>query len=95
MPYKLPSLSYKYLALEPHIDEQTMRIHHTKHHAGYVVNLNEVLKDYPGLQKLNVEELIGILGKVPQKVSFKLLECVGYLLKIRDYIFFADSLGEA
>ena len=44
MPYELPRLPYDFSALEPHIDEQTMRIHHGKHHAAYVNNLNAALE---------------------------------------------------
>jgi superoxide dismutase, Fe-Mn family len=44
MPYELPPLPYAYDALEPHIDEQTMRLHHDKHHAAYVANLNAALE---------------------------------------------------
>jgi Fe-Mn family superoxide dismutase len=44
MPYELPDLPYDYAALEPHIDEQTMRIHHDKHHATYVTNVNAALE---------------------------------------------------
>ncbi|HET9065337.1 MAG TPA: superoxide dismutase [Gemmatimonadales bacterium] len=66
MPYSLPDLPYAYDALTPHIDEQTMRIHHDKHHAGYVKNLNAALEGHADLQALPVEELIGNLSKVPE-----------------------------
>lgn len=49
MAFELPPLPYDYSALEPHIDTQTMQIHHDKHHAAYVTNLNNALKDYPDL----------------------------------------------
>ena len=52
MAHALPSLPYAYSALEPHIDEQTMRIHHDKHHAAYVSNLNAALEKHPDLQKI-------------------------------------------
>lgn len=67
-PHKLPSLGYAFDALEPHIDAQTMQIHHGKHHAAYVNNLNKALVDYPDLQKLTVEELVKNLDKVPEKI---------------------------
>ena len=51
MAFTLPPLPYAYNALEPHIDEQTMRIHHDKHHATYVNNLNTALEPHPDLQK--------------------------------------------
>jgi hypothetical protein len=48
-PYKLPELPYAYDALEPHIDTETMRIHHNKHHAAYVNNANKALAGHPDL----------------------------------------------
>ena len=57
MAFTLPPLPYDYNALEPHIDEQTMRIHHDKHHAAYVNNLNAALEPHADLQKKSVEEL--------------------------------------
>lgn len=67
-PHKLPRLGYAFNALEPHIDTQTMEIHHGKHHATYVSNLNKALVDYPDLQALSVEELLKNLDKVPEKI---------------------------
>jgi Fe-Mn family superoxide dismutase len=67
-PHTLPALPYDVGALEPHIDAKTMEIHHGKHHAGYVTNLNKALADYPDLQKLSVEELCQNLDKVPEKI---------------------------
>jgi Fe-Mn family superoxide dismutase len=49
MPHELPSLPYDFAALEPHVDETTMRIHHGKHHAGYVSKLNAALEKHPQL----------------------------------------------
>ena len=66
MPFTLPPLPYDYTALEPHIDEQTMRIHHDKHHAAYVNNLNTALEGEAGLQALAIEQLLGDLAKVPE-----------------------------
>jgi Fe-Mn family superoxide dismutase len=66
MPHALPPLPYEYTALEPHIDEQTMRIHHDKHHAAYVNNLNAALEGLDDLLALSVEQLIGDLNKVPE-----------------------------
>ncbi|OMQ20259.1 superoxide dismutase [Mn] [Serratia oryzae] len=65
MSYSLPSLPYAYDALEPHFDQQTMEIHHTKHHQTYVNNANTVLEAYPELASLSVEALIQDLDKVP------------------------------
>jgi len=66
MAHTLPALPYDYAALEPHIDEQTMRIHHDKHHAAYVNNLNAALESHPSLQALGIEALIGNLSAVPE-----------------------------
>ncbi|MEZ4458074.1 MAG: superoxide dismutase, partial [Gemmatimonadales bacterium] len=68
MAHTLPPLPYDYTALEPHIDEQTMRIHHDKHHAAYVTNLNNALKDYPALDALSIDALIGKLTDVPEAI---------------------------
>jgi len=64
--FKLPDLPYDYNALEPHIDEQTMRIHHDKHHGAYVSNLNEAVSDSDDL-----EALLSDLDKVPEGVRTK------------------------
>lgn len=58
MTHKLPDLSYSYDALEPYIDKKTMEIHHGKHHAGYVNNLNKLLADKSNLRGLSIEELL-------------------------------------
>jgi Fe-Mn family superoxide dismutase len=68
MAFTLPPLPYDYAALEPHIDEQTMRIHHDKHHAGYVNNLNAALEGNAELQKLSVEALLKDINAVPEKI---------------------------
>jgi Fe-Mn family superoxide dismutase len=68
MAYELPPLPYAYDALEPHIDAQTMQIHHDKHHAAYVNNLNAALANYPELQGKSAEELIKDLTAVPDAV---------------------------
>jgi Fe-Mn family superoxide dismutase len=57
-PYKLPDLPYDYKALEPAIDEQTMHLHHDKHHQAYVDNLNKVMEKYPDLQGRDLVELM-------------------------------------
>jgi Fe-Mn family superoxide dismutase len=67
-PYSLPPLPYEPSALEPHIDALTMQIHHGKHHQAYVTNLNTALGDYPDLQKLELDELLGDLARVPEKI---------------------------
>ena len=58
MPHEVPPLGYAFDALEPHIDAKTMEIHHDKHHAAYVTNLNKALEAQPDLQKKSVEELL-------------------------------------
>jgi superoxide dismutase, Fe-Mn family len=68
MAYELPPLPYPSDALEPHIDAQTMEIHHGKHHQAYITNANNALKDYPQLAAKPVEELIADLNSVPEAV---------------------------
>jgi len=68
MAHTLPPLPYAYNALEPHIDEQTMRIHHDKHHAAYVNNLNAALEGHAALQGKSVEALITSLDAVPEAI---------------------------
>ncbi len=68
MPYELPPLPYDYNALEPHIDEQTMRIHHDKHHAAYINNVNKALEGQTELASLSVEQLLASLDKVPENI---------------------------
>ncbi|WP_315791635.1 superoxide dismutase [Fischerella sp. JS2] len=65
---QLPPLPYNYNALEPHIDEATMRFHHDKHHATYVKNLNAALDKYPNLKNKNVEDLLRNLNSVPEDI---------------------------
>jgi Fe-Mn family superoxide dismutase len=66
--HELPPLPYDYNALEPHIDEQTMRIHHDKHHGTYVNNLNAALEKHPDLQKKSIEDLLRGINSVPEDV---------------------------
>ncbi|HEY2434500.1 MAG TPA: superoxide dismutase [Vicinamibacterales bacterium] len=68
MPHSLPPLPYDYNALEPHIDEQTMRIHHDKHHAAYVNNLNAALEKHPELQNKSIDDLIKGINTVPEDI---------------------------
>jgi Fe-Mn family superoxide dismutase len=68
MAFTLPPLPYDYNALEPHIDEQTMRIHHDKHHAAYVNNLNAALEGHAELQSKTVEQIVSNLAAVPEAV---------------------------
>jgi len=68
MAYKLPELPYAYDALEPHIDKETMNIHHTKHHNTYVTNVNNALEGHDDLAAKSVEELISDLNAVPENI---------------------------
>jgi superoxide dismutase, Fe-Mn family len=68
MAFEVPPLPYDYNALEPHIDEQTMRIHHDKHHQAYVNNLNAALEKHPNLQGKSIDELISNLDAVPEDI---------------------------
>ncbi|UZD72754.1 superoxide dismutase SodA [Bacillus siamensis] len=67
MAYKLPELPYAYDALEPHIDKETMTIHHTKHHNTYVTNLNKAIEG-SALAEKSVEELVADLNAVPEDI---------------------------
>ena len=68
MAFELPPLPYDYAALEPSIDEQTMRIHHDKHHGTYVNNLNAALENQPNLQGKSIEELLRDINSVPENI---------------------------
>ncbi|MEM6447759.1 MAG: superoxide dismutase [Cyanobacteria bacterium P01_D01_bin.123] len=67
--FALPPLPYAYEALEPHIDRQTMTIHHDKHHAGYVKNLNAAIAKHPRLKGQPVEELLKNLNELPEDIQ--------------------------
>jgi Fe-Mn family superoxide dismutase len=68
MAHSLPPLPYAFDALEPHIDKQTMEIHHGKHHNAYVTNLNAALEKHPDLQSKSPEDLIKNLSAVPEDI---------------------------
>ncbi|OIB02006.1 superoxide dismutase [Paenibacillus sp. LC231] len=68
MAFQLPALPYANDALEPHIDAQTMEIHHDRHHNTYVTNLNAALENAPELQGKSLEELIANLDAVPESI---------------------------
>src|SRR5208337_5116604 len=67
-PFTLPPLPYAFDALEPYIDAKTMEIHHDKHHAAYVTNLNNALANNPELQNKSAEELIKSLSSLPEAI---------------------------
>lgn len=68
MTYTLPDLPYAYDALEPYIDEETMHLHHDKHHNTYVTNLNAAVEKHPELGEKSVEELIADLSAIPEDI---------------------------
>lgn len=68
MAFTLPDLPYDYDALEPNIDERTMRIHHDKHHQGYTRKLNNALEGHEDLQDKSIEDLLGDIDSVPEKI---------------------------
>ena len=68
MAFELNPLPYPSDALEPHIDARTMEIHHGKHHATYVTNLNNALKDYPALSSRSLSDILAHLDTVPEAI---------------------------
>ena len=68
MKHELPRLPYDYTALEPYVDAQTMEIHYTKHHNGYVTKLNGALEKYPELQEKSLKELLTDLNALPEDI---------------------------
>ncbi|HLL60272.1 MAG TPA: superoxide dismutase [Candidatus Nitrosocosmicus sp.] len=75
--FTLPELPYDYNALEPYIDEQTMHIHHDKHHATYVKNVNDFLQGNEELINMNINDLVMSLDKVPEDVRQKVRNNAG------------------
>jgi superoxide dismutase, Fe-Mn family len=76
-PYTLPALPYATNANEPHIDAATMELHHDKHHAAYVTNLNNALKDHSQLAAMPLEELLAKLSQAPESVRTTLRNNAG------------------
>jgi Fe-Mn family superoxide dismutase len=76
-PYTLPPLPYAYEALEPHVDAETMRIHHNKHHQAYITNANKLLVGHPELAKMSPEELLLNLNQAPEPIRAGLRNNVG------------------
>ena len=68
MAYEVPPLPYDYTALEPHIDEQTMHLHHDKHHQAYVTNLNGAIEKHPELGKHTAEDLLRNINSIPEDI---------------------------
>ncbi|HFL0851515.1 TPA: superoxide dismutase [Enterococcus faecium] len=69
MTYTLPDLTYAYDALEPYIDEETMHLHHDKHHNTYVTNLNSAIEKYPELGEKTIEELLSDMDAIPTDIK--------------------------
>src|SRR3989338_2851409 len=78
--YSLPPLPYSYDALEPYIDTETMKIHHTKHHQAYVDNLNKALEGHDKLQAMHGADLMANLDKVPEDIRTKVRNNLGGVL---------------
>ena len=66
--HQVPDLPYSYDALEPHLDARTMEIHHTKHHAAYVANLNKALEGHDELQAKTVDDLLSRIDEIPEAI---------------------------
>ncbi len=90
MAFELPPLPYDHNALEPHIEEATMHIHHGKHHATYVAKLNAAIEDHPNLQQKPLEELIGNPGALPEEVRQAVINHGG---GVWNHTFFWESLA--
>ncbi|MCQ4503599.1 superoxide dismutase, partial [Vibrio parahaemolyticus] len=69
MTYTLPDLPYAFDALEPYIDEETMHLHHDKHHNTYVTNLNAAIEKHPELGEKTIEELLSDMDAVPTDIK--------------------------
>jgi Fe-Mn family superoxide dismutase len=67
-PFVLPPLAYSFDALAPHIDARTMEIHHDRHHAAYVTNINNALKDYGQVAQMRLEQILVRLNELPDKI---------------------------
>jgi Fe-Mn family superoxide dismutase len=76
-PFTLPPLGYAFEALEPHIDSQTMMIHHDRHHAAYVANANGLVERWPDIGKTPIETILADLTKVPETVRTAVRNNVG------------------
>jgi len=68
MAFALPPLPYDFNALEPHIDAQTMEIHHDRHHQAYINNVNAAIEKHPELANQSIEELLGDLNAIPEDI---------------------------
>jgi len=76
MSYKLPNLPYSYSSLEPYIDRETMKIHHTKHHQAYIDNLNKALSGSK-VKPASAEDLLKNIQKIPQEIRQSVINNAG------------------
>ncbi len=90
-PFVNMPLPYTYDAMEPFIDKKTMELHHDKHLQKYIDNLNNILKDYKGLQKLSLEELIVNAPCYPSQIQLSILQNAGGVYNHR--FFFANLVN--
>src|SRR4051794_14850569 len=67
-PFTLPPLGYPFNALEPHIDARTMEIHHDRHHAAYVANLNNAVKDHSNVASMPLQDILANLAETPEAI---------------------------
>jgi superoxide dismutase, Fe-Mn family len=67
-PFQLPPLGYAFNALEPHIDARTMEIHHDRHHAAYVANLNNAVKDHSNVASMPLQDILAKLAEMPEAI---------------------------
>jgi Fe-Mn family superoxide dismutase len=77
MAFEVPPLPYDYNALQPTIDEQTMHLHHDKHHQAYVTNANAALEKYPDWQNRDPEDILRNLNSVPEDIRTAVRNNVG------------------
>ena len=101
----LPDLPYGYNALEPFIDEETMHIHHDKHHAAYIKNLNDALVGHDDLLNMDVDDLLKNLDKAPEEVRQKVKNNAGghsnhslfwqLMIPVADFVPARGGLAEA
>ena len=76
-PFVLPPLTYAFNALEPHIDARTMEIHHDRHHAAYVANLNTIAKTNPQLGSSKITDVLGNLNALNDDIKFAVRNNLG------------------
>ena len=76
-PFTLPPLSYPFNALEPHIDAKTMEIHHDRHHAAYVTNMNNVAKNNPQLGSTPIQDVLGNINALNDDIKFTVRNNLG------------------